>query len=261
MKLYVINLVRSPDRLSYMHDQMKDLDLSFERVEAIDAELLVKSEAKKYSRDNDLYELSLAEAACFLSHRACWKLIAEGEDGYSAVFEDDVLLSKKSCMYLKNNKWVPSDVDIIKIETYGDITCLYRWNYKKINNGSLVRLGDFHTGAAGYILSKKMATFLLSMSENSMPCAVDHFIFDPRWKVMQTQIVYQLIPAICVQSDRLSAPEQLFGTTITERSKIIRPPLKKELNALSKIKRELFRPFLKVIRYLKYKKIAVDLSE
>ena len=36
------------------------------------------------------FGLSLAEIACFLSHRRCWEMIAEGDAPYGLIAEDDM---------------------------------------------------------------------------------------------------------------------------------------------------------------------------
>ena len=99
---YVINLDRSPERLSkfYQHPDA----VYFSRFSAIDkkqfesipniVELLFDSRVirQKYGRSS----ISLGEVCCTLSHIACWKLVAEdsslSDDDYAVIAEDDVSL-------------------------------------------------------------------------------------------------------------------------------------------------------------------------
>ena len=70
---------------------------TFERVAAIDARnwpdlaLMPLRASRKTS-----LRLTDAEIACLLSHRTCWSIVAEGDDAYGAVFEDDIVFSAKA---------------------------------------------------------------------------------------------------------------------------------------------------------------------
>lgn len=109
MRCLVINLDRSRDRLAHVASEFGRIGVPFERVSAIDCPDCC-SVAKS--------PLSAAEVCCFLSHRSCWEIVANGADQYGAVFEDDVVFGAGAGSLLASGRWVPRDADVIKLETH-----------------------------------------------------------------------------------------------------------------------------------------------
>lgn len=107
MKCLVINLDRSGDRLAHITSEFAKIDVPFERVPAIDVHAVIRAS-----------KLTNAETACFLSHRRCWQIIADGADQFGAIFEDDVVFSDEAGSLLADISWVPRDADIVKLETF-----------------------------------------------------------------------------------------------------------------------------------------------
>ncbi|ESZ55683.1 MULTISPECIES: glycosyltransferase family 25 protein [unclassified Mesorhizobium] len=105
----MINLDRSRDRLAHVASEFGRIGVPFERVSAIDCPDCC-SVAKS--------PLSAAEVCCFLSHRSCWEIVANGADQYGAVFEDDVVFGAGAGSLLASDRWVPRDADVIKLETH-----------------------------------------------------------------------------------------------------------------------------------------------
>lgn len=249
MRSFVINLDRSDLRLSKIQKQFASLDLNFFRVPAVDTQELDDKVKYEFCMQEGSLALSRPEVACFLSHRKCWEIISEGDDKYASIFEDDIVLSSNSQPYLENSNWITTDIDVIKIETYNDKTCLKRWGGITALNRKLRGLADFHTGAAGYIISKKYAQYLLCLTQNNMPCPVDHYLFNPRWCNFSQNNIQQLVPAICLQDDRKNDFSGLVETTIPTRA-VITPVKDKNLSTMAKIRREILRPFKKMYRKL-----------
>ncbi|RVA48701.1 MULTISPECIES: glycosyltransferase family 25 protein, partial [unclassified Mesorhizobium] len=75
MKCMVINLDRSPDRLAHVTAEFAKVGVSFDRVPAVDA--LHRPEFAATSPS-----LTPTEAACLMSHKVCWTIIADGEDAF-----------------------------------------------------------------------------------------------------------------------------------------------------------------------------------
>lgn len=249
MKSYIINLDRSSERYSFVAKQFDGLGLVYERISAVDAQELDDKVKFKFCMQEGSVALSKPEIACFLSHRKCWELISEGDDKYASIFEDDIVLSSGSQPYLVNSNWITNDIDVIKIETYNDKTCLKRWGGSTVGSRKLFGLADFHTGSAGYIISKKYAQYLLCLTQNHIPCPVDHYLFNPRWSNFSQNNILQLVPAICIQDDRKSDFSELGETTISIRA-VIAPVKDKNQSTLAKIRREILRPFKKMYRKL-----------
>lgn len=107
MKSYIINLERSKDRWGFMEKQFVEKGLAFERVDAIDGskfdEEFLKDNLQPMSKTKcvEIHCLTPSELACNLSHAKALDLIANGEDEYGAVFEDDIYLSHKAVFFFK----------------------------------------------------------------------------------------------------------------------------------------------------------------
>lgn len=200
MRCLVINLDRSPDRLAHMTAEFARIGIAFERVAAIDA-LDRPDLADMPQRTAYTHRLRLAsvEIACLLSHRACWTMIATGNDPYCAIFEDDVLFSSKAGALLADPGWIPADADIVKLETTFDLTMIGR--PKRVIAGrhfSLPRLYKAHPGSAGYIVSRQAARDLIRETAE-MGAAIDDLVFNPAFKIACGKTIYQLDPALCAQ--------------------------------------------------------------
>ncbi|UVK43372.1 glycosyltransferase family 25 protein [Mesorhizobium sp. AR07] len=199
MKCLLINLDRSQDRLAHMTAEFARIGIDFERVTAVDAQGRPDL-AETPMRLNPLTQLHLTntEVACFLSHKACWARIAEGDDAFGAVFEDDVVFSENAGPMLADASWIPADAEIVKLETFFKKTRL-AWRRSPAGHGfSTSRLHGAHVGAAGYILSRQTARDLIDgTAELGGP--VDQVIFNPKFAPAPGKVIYQLVPALCAQ--------------------------------------------------------------
>ncbi|UXN06067.1 glycosyltransferase family 25 protein [Bartonella sp. HY761] len=107
MKLYVINLDRTPERLQRLQEIFGDLQLELTRVAAIDAQNLNDDDVNEIQKNNIWSEpLTKGEIACFLSHARALQLIADGDDEYGAIFEDDVELGEGAQDILQDDQWI-----------------------------------------------------------------------------------------------------------------------------------------------------------
>lgn len=154
MKGYVINLDRSHDRWEIFQRRAAEAGLVFERFAAFDGAAL----------DEELYALwggrtrrwgplTKTELATFLSHRGVWQKVAEGEDRWAFVVEDDVIFTKDSANVLSSVSWLPGDVHLIKVETMFTRVELSADVIGQNGAYKLRYLKNNHNGAAGYILT------------------------------------------------------------------------------------------------------------
>lgn len=212
MKLYVINLDRSSDRLARLKTIFSRLNLTLTRVKAIDAR---KLDDKTYEAVNAINlwpdKLTRGEVACFLSHKTALAQIAAGADPFGVVFEDDVELAECAGNFLKNSDWVPSDADIVKLETFFKKVWLGPKQATSTPGFMLEEMKSSHIMAAGYLISKQAAArFIDKMERKSAP--FDHLLFNFRLHVAEEFKIYQLDPAIVVQA-RLESTLQSERTT------------------------------------------------
>lgn len=193
MKCLVINLDRSPARLAHAISEFSRIGIDFDRVAAVDG--LANTEIVAPSPN-----LSSGEIGCVLSHRACWQIIANGDDPYVGIFEDDIIFSETAGRMLVSEDWIPADADIIKLETCFNKTVVAIKRAASLVHGyALHRLHWLHCGSAGYIISKQAAIDLLKTTQN-IDRAVDIVLFDPTSDPASSKTIYQLSPALCAQA-------------------------------------------------------------
>lgn len=175
------------------------LGLRFQRIAAIDGASRVSDEAPPPLSGSPPHRLlSRGEIACFLSHRACWMLVADSEDAYTAIFEDDVHFADDAATMLSRHDWIPPNADLVKVETMLLKTRIGRRTLGAASRFRLARLFSLHTGSAGYILSRQAAKSLLETTAD-LTGPVDHALFDPHFPSSKALTIYQLVPALCVQ--------------------------------------------------------------
>jgi glycosyl transferase family 25 len=208
---YLINLDRSPDRLGRMQARFDALQVGFVRVTAADGKALSDAEREAVSaRHEDWLPLTASEIGCFLSHRDCWRRIAEGDARYGCVFEDDMLLSRHLKDCLAEASWIPADAEIVKIEEGHNRVWLDMPLYELKDGFRLGRLRSTHYRAGGYIVSRDAARRLLAMTERfALP--TDLFLFDAAIGEASRFVIYQLLPALAEQ-EKGTALEAEGGT-------------------------------------------------
>ncbi|RCL02410.1 MAG: glycosyl transferase [Candidatus Tokpelaia sp. JSC161] len=218
MKLYVINLDLYPERFFRLNEIFAQQGLTPRRIRALDMKNISDTDYKNLTRKSFWPErMTRGEIACFLSHRTALQQLAEEQEAYGAVFEDDVILSNNAHLFLKNYFWIPSGVDLVKLETQGKKVWLGH-SIKNVNNFSLGRLKSSHILAAAYIVSKKSALYLIKKMEDV--CApFDHFLFNLDYGIANKLKIYQLDPAIARQSNVRSTLEYERAQYRDERKK------------------------------------------
>lgn len=236
MKCYLINLDRSADRLERAHRIFSAHGLTYSRVEAVDGKLLSQAELDAITLPllTRNAPILASEVGCFLSHRNCLELIANGPDEYAAVFEDDVVLSDDAKLLLGNLGWIPSDADFIKIDTFRKVVLLESCVKIKGTNREVGRLLSEHLCTGAYIISRSAAKkALVFMEQFSAP--VDCLFFSPRYEMFSNFTIYQVYPALCKQDG--------FDSLIGHDRKTRQLQFQHRPSVPQKIVREIFRPY------------------
>lgn len=200
MKCYLINLDRSADRLAKMQAQFDSHKIVFTRVAGVDGKHLSTEQLAAVIDSVQRWEFPLApsEVGCLLSHKKCLELIANDEEPYAAIFEDDVTLSKSCPHVLNNADWIPNDADVIKIDTNDTLVVLKNFKNIGVAGHELARLCTKHLCTGGYIVSRAAAKRIHAyMDKISVP--VDNLIYDPEYELFSQLNIYQLTPALCMQ--------------------------------------------------------------
>lgn len=230
MKCFVINLDRSENRLTHIAREFARVGAAFQRVAAVDGQTL-----KTFPRHPE--HMSAGEVACFLSHKKCWELVADGHDEYATIFEDDVYLCARAAPMLTQDGWVPRDADIVKIETFLNKTIVGIIPTKTENGFSVSRLYGDHPGTAGYVISKRAAKRFLSETMEIL-CPVDGFFFGSSHQTGLAKVVYQISPALCIQSRFVASQGDLLQSEITGDNPDHTPVEKPKRTAIGKLAAE-----------------------
>lgn len=236
MKCYLINLDRSADRLKQMNVEFARKGLTFTRVPAIDGRQLTQKELEAVNSSARCWEIPIppGEIGCFLSHRQCLEIIANGEDEYAAVFEDDIVLTNQAQKIIGTSDWIPADADIIKVETFRTVILLDAPTEIAETHFKCARLLSKHLCTGGYIVSRSAAQRMLAFMDKVL-VPVDNLIFDPAYEMFAHFNIYQIYPAICRQMG--------FDSLIEADRKILRREYIKRPSLLGRIIREIRRSY------------------
>lgn len=258
MKLFLINLDRNPNRLAHCVKAFSDVSLTFERVPAVDGKILDNIFIESIEFNKSWPNPNNSEIGCFMSHRICWEKLVDSEDGYAAIFEDDIFLSEDSYKYLRDCSWIPKDVGLLRLETYNTRGYFHRWWKKLVLDRMIWKCQSFQPGTGGYIISREVANQLLSTNKNYIPAPIDHFLFDPKCSAVAQVDAYQLVPALCIQEAVLSPDEASLGGDIHDRSvKNMILNNRGKLTASKKIYRELSIGIGKLLKFPCQKRVII----
>jgi glycosyl transferase family 25 len=185
MKKYVINLKRRPDRLENFKTRFSNFVDDIQVVYGFDGKNFFSNPVKEQEMARKCFNLNRGEMGCALSHFRIYQDIIDNYD-YGLIFEDDAMPSdnfnEKINNVLKDFKEI-KDCDILFFG--GRFTpnfMLEEPEYMKVSdnimmhNIKLWKMMKHERTTHGYIISKKLAKFLLDKFENEgMKCAMDNW--------------------------------------------------------------------------------------
>lgn len=219
MKNYVISLTTATNRRKHITDEFGKQGINFEFFDAI-THVDIDSICNKLGLENlkRTNNLTSSEKGCFLSHLSLWQKMIDENIDYMAIFEDDVHLGNNAHLFLNNHHWLNDEIGLLKIEHF--YTHLNLGNViLSFNQRNIQPLYSVNLGTAGYIIQQTIAKQLLNLFRNTTSnniVAIDHFIF--QYVIENKQFdIFQLNPALCIQSDRLNPTTHLTSNINRER--------------------------------------------
>lgn len=201
MKVFIINLAQSTDRLELQKQQFDRLGMTFERLPATS----VGDISEQFYLDNIKHGQRLikqTEMACFLSHKSAWeKVVLENQP--CAILEDDAVPVYDFKQVLDEiTKLNDPDIDLINLEVQPR-------NKVVANSPSHSILSDEYAiyqllleknGTGGYVLFPSGAKKLLAEAKHRL--AADAFIFScPNLNLYQIEPAALLQDVICPAYD------------------------------------------------------------
>ena len=193
MQALVINLERSKSRLDFQNQQLQQLAISFERIDAVDAANLDEG---TYEANANSWERPLrrTEVACALSHLSAWQKVLSDDQPY-LILEDDALLSIHIKLIV-DALASRTDYDCVNLETRARRKTITRKKKNLCNEFRLSGLIQDRCGAAAYVLWPSGAQSLLEwVDRNGIGLADAILSLGPDWKHGQ------IVPAAAIQMD------------------------------------------------------------
>lgn len=211
--LYVINLDTDVQRMSTLSKSLIVDDISFERFSAFDARYLTKTDLQdffyKRFKVNLSDKVSAAQAGCFISQFSVWEKIANGEESYGIVFEDDIHFSRDLKGFLTTTEWMPDDFDIIRFETSTNRLRLSKDNIIRFNGRNIHTLESTSWCAGAYVMSKACAKKIISHKLEKYISA-DAFLFSFEKSDLANQLkIYQVSPALAIQDKYIQQQDKV----------------------------------------------------
>lgn len=198
MKIYIINLEKSTDRLAYQTKQFDRLGLSFERLNAVS----IQDIREEFYLSHIKYGQRLikqGEMACFLSHKKAWELVVNHNEP-CVILEDDALLAYDFADLLAEIKCnTPHQVDLINLEVQPRNKIVSHQPIHSFLNQEyhLYELFLEKNGTGGYIVFPSGAKKLLEYAQTTLALA-DAFIYScPNLKTTQIEPAVLLQDVIC----------------------------------------------------------------
>lgn len=221
MKAYLINLDKDTDRLGFFKANFDRLGIPFERIPAVDGrtfseedyQSFMQTRPRDYNRTQTKTWLR-GQMGCFLSHYAAWQKIAEGDDQFSAVFEDDIHVSDDLKNILQSHSWIPQNIDIVRLETSTNRVRLTSQPLLSYKGRKLFGVKSTSWCAGAYILNKKTAQKLIELAEKyHEPADVILYHFHES-AIAKDLNILQFNPALCTQDKHLAQGKEKFSSNI-----------------------------------------------
>jgi glycosyl transferase family 25 len=158
MKIMLINLDRSKDRLKLMEKRLKALGLSFERVPAVDGSLADLTKTPVHAPNwRYPHQLTKGEIGCLLSHRKCWQRLVDSDERFGLILEDDIVFHPEARRYFLNSDWIPEGVSLVQFSFSRDKT-FSDGQIDLADGNQLVRVKcSSPCGTYAYIISREAA--------------------------------------------------------------------------------------------------------
>jgi len=194
---YLINLDRSLDRLAYAERQFERLGLQFERVAGVDGAQMSNEARENFAAPTRRPRWLPGQIGCFLSHCEAWRRASEHAEPWTAVFEDDNVISAALPRFLASDTWIPGDADIVRLETTGHGVRSRRVGVHA--DRDIRRVVSPSWGAGAYLIRRDIARLLLATPER-WHAPVDRMLFDQRTSALARVLrIFQVSPALSVQ--------------------------------------------------------------
>jgi glycosyl transferase family 25 len=181
VRIYVINLDRSPQRLEEITKQLSNFDLTFQRITATDGKLATPQQ--KALLDEGKYHLKHGktslpgELGCYLSHVEAISEFLKSDNLFAVILEDDAIIENGFVQVLQHLAHNSKQWDMVKLSGVHSGT-----------PASVQRINEYHrlsvmfskcTGSSAYMINRHAAqSYIDKLLPMTLP--YDHE-FDKGW--------------------------------------------------------------------------------
>ena len=195
MKILLINLDRSKDRLEEQNTQFQKLNLEFQRFPATSIQDFNQDEYEKLAFSGQR-PLKQSELACFLSHKRTWEYVIEQNEP-CVILEDDAVLVSDFETVIHGISQL-TDIDYVNLEVVGRKKMIAKKPSYTLAEYQLFKLYQDRNGTGGYIIFPSGAQKLLDFMSKRPIGLVDEFISSCRdLKSFQVEPAVLLQGVIC----------------------------------------------------------------
>ena len=237
-QVFVINLDRRPDRLKFMADQLDPMDLTWERIPALDAKTATDADFPDMAHGNMFRPYGPAVFCLTQTVINIFRRIVQSGSKGAVILQDDAMVSSDLEVVARHEDWVPEEFGLVQMEFWPgrrNMRLLGEERATRIEGRSVHRLFSRSLGGACYFVRRWGAEAFLN---TTLPARAidDQILFNPAlaraFDKMHTGL---LVPAMAQQR-----PEE-FVSDISQPGSYAPGiwKLKKELNQLRPAARQL----------------------
>ena len=213
---HLINLDQDVERLAFFAATFSRLGMAFERTPAVDGRLFCEADYQQFmaSRPRHGQPWLRGQMGCFLSHYAVWEQIARGPDRFHAVFEDDIHASDDLKEILADDRWIPDEVDIVRLETSTNRVLLTARPLLTHARRPAFSVRSTSWCAGAYLINRRTARQLVELSALHHAPA-DAMLYNFEESILaRTLNILQMNPAPCTQDKHLATGNVKFSSNI-----------------------------------------------
>jgi glycosyl transferase family 25 len=168
--IYVINLDKSPERLTNTRERFVKVGMEITRLPGVLGSALTDDEiAEIYSARGNQHQfyrpLSKGEIGCYASHRKAWQQIANADSAFGIVVEDDIDVDSNFAEAMETLQNLSFTWDMIKLAPYQNKQRPVVYTQPVSPDFALTITNKTVTGCAAYALTKACAQRLLTSTK------------------------------------------------------------------------------------------------
>lgn len=197
MKTYIINLKNSIDRRNHIEKQLRQNNIPYEIVEAVDGRLIPEKELNRIREENP--EQLPTEVGCMLSHLKVYRRIVDSGEPYALILEDDTEIEEPGLYHLADEigkTVIQKNPESVALLTY------YWCREGMLELRKMQQIGSYFVcqpqeiwgvaRAGAYLISAEMAASLLAFHGDKVRANADSWVVYNNHQLLQN--VYCIYP-------------------------------------------------------------------